>query len=246
MSLPRLRLENCSLDAESNLWHISPAEAHHLVKVRRLYTGSLVEGLLSDETEGGALGRKILLKLECHGEDVFAREVESEEVGGEAELVLLLALLKTDQWEDSLRFAAQTGVTRIIPLIAERSVPKISPDELGKKMSRWRKILDEATKQSSAIVPPRLAEPVKFCDFDFDSLTGQRLAAILSKGTVSLKNLDLGQSVAIAIGPEGDWSPTEAQRLLQEGFTPITLGKRILKASTAVAVACGAISILRE
>ena len=245
MSLPRLRLENCSFDAESKLWHISHQEAHHLVKVRRLYTGSLVEGLLSEKSDK-AVGRKILLKLECHGEDVFAREIKSEEVEDETELVLLLALLKTDQWEDSLRFAAQTGVTKIIPLIAERSVPKILPGELDKKMSRWGKILDEATKQSSAIVPPKLNEPIKFCNFDFDSLPSQRLAAILSDDTVSLKNLELQESVAIAIGPEGDWSPTEAQKLLQKGFTPITLGKRILKASTAVAVACGAVSILRE
>ena len=57
MSLPRLRLERCTFD--NGLWHIDAEEAHHLVRVRRCYTGSLVEGLLD--------GEKIELKLECAG-----------------------------------------------------------------------------------------------------------------------------------------------------------------------------------
>ncbi|MFA7366623.1 MAG: RsmE family RNA methyltransferase [Synergistaceae bacterium] len=46
-------------------------------------------------------------------------------------------------------------------------------------------------------------------------------------------------TAAIAIGPEGDWSPSEIELLLKRGFKPVSLGKRILRASTAVAVACG-------
>lgn len=248
MSLPRLRLEHCHFDREKQLWQISGEEAHHLVHVRRLYTGSLVEGLLCEDSDDFTkkLGKKILLKLECQGENVFAREIKQEKESNEFELVLLLALLKSDQWEDALRFAAQTGVTRIMPLIAERSIPKIPQNELPKKMLRWGKILDEATKQSSAVVPPHLTEPVEFANFDFDTLTGQRLAALLTDKTVSLKDIKLANSVILAIGPEGDWSPHESKTLLENNFTPITLGKRILKASTAVAVGCGAISILKQ
>ena len=248
MSLPRLRLENCHFDKEKNLWHISRDEAHHLVHVRRLYTGSLVEGLLCDETEilNKKEGKKILLKLECQGEEVFARELQEEAETNEFELTLLLALLKTDQWEDALRFAAQTGVTHIVPLVAERSIPKISQDELPKKMARWNKILDEATKQSSAVVPPSLAEPVAFANFDFNSLYGQKFVALLTDKTVNFRNIEFEKAVVLAIGPEGDWSPRETATLLENNFTPITLGKRILKASTAVAVGCGAISILRQ
>ena len=248
MSLPRLRLENCHFDKEKKLWHISRDEAHHLVHVRRLYTGSLVEGLLCDEAEilDKHQGKKFLLKLECQGEEVFARELQEESETNEFELTLLLALLKTDQWEDALRFAAQTGVTHIVPLIAERSIPKISQDELSKKMARWNKILDEATKQSSAVVPPSLAEPVAFANFDFNGLYGQKFAALLTDKTVNFRNIEFEKAVILAIGPEGDWSPRETATLLENNFTPITLGKRILKASTAVAVGCGAISILRQ
>lgn len=247
VSLPRLRLDNCNFDKEQNLWQIASDQAHHLVHVRRLYTGSLVEGLLceQDSTLTKKQGKKILLKLECRGENIFAREIKQEEEKNELELTLLLALLKTDQWEDALRFATQTGVTLIIPLIVERSVPKILQSELPKKMARWNKILDEATKQSGAVVPPTLTEPVAFANFDFNNLKGQKLAALLADETVSLRNVKLTDSVVLAIGPEGDWSHQETKILLRNNFTPITLGKRILKASTAVAVGCGAISILR-
>ena len=47
MSLPRLRLERCSCN--NGIWTIDAEEAHHLVRVRHCYTGSLVEGLLDGE-----------------------------------------------------------------------------------------------------------------------------------------------------------------------------------------------------
>ena len=251
MSLPRLRLETCHFDTERNLWHISSDEAHHLVHVRRLYTGSLVEGLLCNVQDSVTQksGKKILLKLLCDGDEVFAREIKQDDEVNIPELTLLLALLKADQWEDALRFAAQTGVTYIVPLIAERSIPKISPNELPKKMARWNKILGEATKQSSAVVPPNLAEPVAFANFDFAGLAElnkQKFVALLTDKTVSLRDVRFENAVVLAIGPEGDWSPKETKILLENNFTPITLGNRILKASTAVAVGCGAISILRQ
>ena len=50
-------------------------------------------------------------------------------------------------------------------------------------------------------------------------------------------------AVAVAIGPEGDWSPREAECLRKKSFLPVTLGGRILRASTAVAVACGVLAL---
>lgn len=235
MSLPRLRLERCAFD--NGLWHIDAEEAHHLIRVRRCYTGSLVEGLLD--------GEKIALKLECRGESVFAREMSRvrEDVFS-PRIELLLALLKNDQLDDALRFCAETGVREIHLLSCERSVPRYEGAKLADKTARWRKILDEATKQAGAATPPLLHEPVAFAAMDFGKLPPQRLAALLSPETRRLREIDIAPHVAIAVGPEGDWAPHESERLLAEGFIPISLGRRIMRASTAVAAACAAAAIL--
>lgn len=230
MSLPRLRLESCV--NENGTWLIDAAQAKHLVKVRRCYNGSLVEGLLN--------GQKVELKLECEaGGEVRAFEVSRcDEAPMTIELHLLLALLKNDQFDDALRFAAETGVNTIHLLVCERSVPKVN-GKVEEKMARWNKVLAESTKQAGAAMAPQLTEPVPFNEFSFSSLPKDRYAAILSPKSVPLKKINISSQAVVAIGPEGDWSPRESESLLDAGFAPVSLGRRILRASTAVAVACG-------
>lgn len=236
MSQPRLRLETCSLD--NGIWTIDEAQAHHLVRVRRCYTGSIVEGLLN--------GEKIELKLICSGESVTAEELSrTAEEPAATEIHLLLGLLKNDQFDQALRFCAETGVHTIHLLACERSVPSYEGKKLEEKMTRWGKILAEATKQAGSTISPEILPPVKMSKLDFSSLPEEKYAALLAPGTKELKELKIPAAVAIAIGPEGDWAPHEAQLLLDNGFTPVSLGKRILRASTAVAVACGTILLLR-
>lgn len=229
MSLPRLRLEKSKfLDGK---WHISPEEAHHLVNVRRCYNGSLVEGLLD--------GEKLQLRLCCDGDSVTAVEVSREtEPLPYPEIHLLLALLKADQFDMSLRFAAEIGVTKIHLLECERCVPRYSGQRTEDKLARWRKILDEAAKQAGTTRTPLLEAPVAAEKFDYARLPEAKYAALLSDNAVPINKVTISCPAVVAIGPEGDWSPPETRLLLENDFKPVNLGKRILRASTAVAVAC--------
>ncbi len=230
MSLPRLRLEKCIY--KDGRWHIDEEQAHHLTRVRRCCTGSLAEGLLS--------GDKVQLRLLCEGELVFAEELSrAAEAAPSIELHLLLALLKSDQFDQALRFAAETVVHTIHLLACERSVPRYSGIKLKEKMSRWEKIIDEATIQAGSASPPLLLKPVSLKELDPDLLPDCRFAAMLSAAANVLSKTEITSPAAVAIGPEGDWSPSEAELLLEKNFKPVNLGKRILRASTAVAVACG-------
>lgn len=230
MSLPRLRLEKCI--SKDGRWIIDQEQAHHLIRVRRCSTGSLAEGLLS--------GEKVRLRISCEGEFVFAEELSREaDTARSTELHLMLAMLKSDQFDQSLRFAAETGVHTIHLLACERSVPRYSGIKLKEKMLRWEKILDEATRQAGSASPPILLEPVSLMELDPGLLPDCRLAAMLSSDAQLLSITETTSPAAIAIGPEGDWSPSETGLLLESGFKPVSLGKRILRASTAVAVACG-------
>ena len=235
MSLPRVRLENCLFDGEA--WHLGEDEAHHLIRVRRCYTGSVAEGLLN--------GEKITLRLECRGDEVSAKELSRcMEKEAMPRIELLLGLLKNDQMDDALRFCAETGVAEIHLLACERSVPRYEGGRLADKMLRWERILAEATKQSGAASAPVLHEPLRFCDFPFGGLPPQRLAAMLDQNSRSLRGIGIAERTALAIGPEGDWSSGECGTLIKNGFVPVTLGKRIMRASTAVAAGCAALHIL--
>jgi 16S rRNA (uracil1498-N3)-methyltransferase len=223
-----VRLENCV--KEDGLWVIDAEQARHLVSVRRCYSGSLVEGLID--------GEKAELRLICEGNTVRAEELSRiKEPEPHPRITLLLAVLKSDQFDTALRTCAEVGVSDIRLLDCERSVPKFGGARLGGKMERWRRILFEATKQAGSSRAPEIEAPVSLSDLDFGSLPETRYAAMLSDRAVPLKGLPQSDSLAVAIGPEGDWSPEEGTLLLDRGFAPVTLGRRILRASTAVAAA---------
>ena len=186
------------------------------------------------------------LRLHCDGAAVTARELSREEEPPlEPRIELLLGLLKNDQLDDAPRFCAETGVFRIHLLVCERSVPRYEGSRLDDKMKRWRKILDEATKQAGAATPPVLCAPVPFAEFDFDGLPEQRLAALLSDRARRARDAHSGEPAA-AIGPEGDWSPAESARRSPRGFAPVRLGARIMRASTAVASFCASLAMMYE
>lgn len=236
MSLPRIRLELCAPLGEG-LWLIDRAQEHHLTKVLRAYEGAMIEGLLPNE----AGGERLLLRLEWTSEGFALREVERSLERPEAIRVhLLIGLLKADQFDAVLRAAAELGLFAVWPVVCARSVARVLNSEAPKKVARWQKILTEGTKVSGSIYPPKVQRPVPFKNLDWSSMPPSRYAALLTTETVLLSDIsEVPEELVFAVGPEGDWSPEEERALLENGFAPVGLGNRVLRASTAAIVGCG-------
>lgn len=235
MSLPKIRLERCS-PLHDDIWCLDPDQAHHLVNVLRYYEGAMVEGL---SPEGN--GRRLLMRLEKDDEGMLLRTVESLLLEPEKlKITLLIGLLKSDQFDSVLRASAELGVFSLRPLICERSIPQFDDREASKKLVRWQKILDEGSKISGSVFAPSISTPIPFGGFEWASLPPARYAALLARDTAPISTIEhcTGELV-LAIGPEGDWSERESAVLLKQDFTAISLGDRVLRASTAAIVACG-------
>jgi 16S rRNA (uracil1498-N3)-methyltransferase len=152
---------------------------------------------------------------------------------------LLIGLLKQDQFESVLRVTAELGVSRVCPVVCERSVPRPDKAGAGTRMPRWRRILCEATKVSGSVRVPELSDPVAFRDVRWDELPEQRYAALLGVGADPIATARTAPGrIVFAVGPEGDWTDGEAAVLIERGFAPISLGPRILRASTAAIAGC--------
>lgn len=237
MSLPRVRLESCSrLDAGGEgLWRLDDFQARHLMKSLRCYEGAMVEGLLGEGT-----GERIMARVERSGELFLLRAVDVEAEGRDPlETTLLIGLLKHDQFESVLRASAELGVKSVFPILCERSVPRPDAREIERKMSRWRRILDEGTKVSGSVFAPNLEYPVNFRDVDWGGLPNARYAALLSPIACPIASVGArAGELVFAVGPEGDWTDFESSALLGSGFVPVSLGRRILRASTAAMAGC--------
>lgn len=202
---------------------LSGREARHLADVLRARPGDAVTVFDGKGLEGRAVIRSIeggVIELEVTETWPARREAP-------VPVVLYVALLKGDKLADVVRAATELGVTRIVPLVSVHAVAK----EMGEgKLLRLRRIALEAAKQSERTTVPEVLAPIPLGAIP---PVEQGFVAHPGSSVRVREVLDLNQPVALATGPEGGFSEAEVQTLLERGFTPVTLGRRILRAETA-------------
>lgn len=153
------------------------------------------------------------------------------------EITLAQSLLKGEKMDYLVQKATELGVRKIIPFISSRSIPLLEKTKKMERHRRWEKIAIEASKQCGRSFIPEIESP---CDFSEmlsspppESLRlilyeggGRRLKEVLKEGKDQRK-------VFFVVGPEGGMSQAEIEKSKEEGFTPVFIGERILRAETA-------------
>jgi 16S rRNA (uracil1498-N3)-methyltransferase len=150
------------------------------------------------------------------------------------EVTLIVPLLKEQKMSLILEKATELGVSRIIPLVMERSIIRIDESRFNKKLERWRRICKEASEQSKRVDIPEITELKKIKDLE--NLDGIKLVCSTEKNISSikicLKKHDFCDKINVVIGPEGGFTKNEEKILVDIGFKRVTLGNRILRVET--------------
>ncbi len=160
--------------------------------------------------------------------------------------VLYQGLPKGEKFDFIIQKAVECGVCRIVPFESERSVVHIREEKGEKKAERQNRIAAEAAKQCGRGILPgvgaarRLKEVLQdakqfdlalFC-YEGAGTTPMPLVLRQARQTLTEK-----PSVALLVGSEGGFSEAEAALAKEQGWIPVGLGKRILRAETAPIVA---------
>lgn len=116
------------------------------------------------------------------------------------------------------------------------------------KTERISKILVSAIKQSLKARLPQLNEMTDFNKFITQPFKGQKFIAHCYEGEKPLLKdvFHKGEDALVLIGPEGDFSEEEVQKAIDNGFTPIRLGKSRLRTETAALVACHILNLQNQ
>ncbi len=146
------------------------------------------------------------------------------------EVTLYCAMLKRENFEWVAQKAVETGVTRLVPMITERTV------KLGFKRERLETIMREAAEQSGRGKIPTLSEPMSFEQALSDS-AAMSTRYFFDIGAKEPSKAANQTAVALFIGPEGGWSEGERAQAASAGLAVVTLGKRVLRAETAAVIA---------
>ena len=79
-----------------------------------------------------------------------------------------------------------------------------------------------------------------------ETVNAKNKIVLYPNSKTKLSSLKFDESVAIAVGPEGDFTDNEVALLKEQDFLPVQLGERILRADTAVISAISAIRTMCE
>ncbi|MFH1478543.1 MAG: RsmE family RNA methyltransferase [Candidatus Omnitrophota bacterium] len=220
-----------SIDKEKNLIEIRDRdEIHHIKDVMRLKKGLIVT--LFDGRGNEYLGaidsisdRAITIKI---------KQSLERNISLPYNITLYQAVPKKANMDLIVEKAVELGVSKIIPLITERTILK---DISENRLERWRRIAKEASKQCGRSLLPEVASPKYFKDavdeieyFDLVVFT-----ALIENKTPLKKILadKKPKNIVVFVGPEGDFSPSEIDLMKKKNIQVASLGPLVLKVGTA-------------
>ena len=236
----RLLVESALLDEESP---VLPADAAKHLKVLRPKDGEEIElfdGKGKWRVYSYASDREIASPL-------YATSQTSQTSQTSLSLTLFACVTKGSRWDWTVEKATELGVTRIVPVISERTIVRIPKGERAAKRERWMRIAEDAARQSDAKWLPEICEAVDFRDaLPLVKETTCFIGALTNPPSPPLvraieqSNNRTIEHFSVFIGPEGDFTPEELAALM-EIATPTSFGPTILRAETA---AIYAVSVL--
>ncbi len=148
---------------------------------------------------------------------------------------LYQSLPKGDKFELVIQKAVELGVYSVTPVLSERCISRPDAAALEKKRQRWQSISREAAQQSGRGVIPRICPAQTFSSALKDLPEGSlRLFCYEEEKERSIRSaLERADDICVLIGPEGGYSPSEANAAANAGCRPVSLGRRILRTETA-------------
>ena len=231
MSIIRLYHPENILENSTSL--LSKEHTHYLVNVMRAKRGANVNFF----NKNGEWLSEIVFLEKDRVEVKFLSKIKENTNTHNVELAI--CLVKKNAMEIILQKATELGIRKIIPIISERTEVK----EIN--FERANKIVIEATEQSNQLEPPQISEILNLKDFLNINRNKIFFADINSDYSLEKKDFKEGETVTVLVGPEGDFSPTERELILND-FTIVafSLSKNILRTDTAVISAISLVNFI--
>lgn len=213
---------------ENNHFILNKDDIYHITKVMRMRDYDNIEVVYQKKL--------YLCELEGVSKDIKINIIEEleQEIDNFIDVTLIIPLLNENKMDLILQKATELGVSKIIPVITERSIVKLDDKREQKKIERWNKICKEASEQSKRTDIPIVTEVLTLNDLE--NLEGKKIVcSTLEKENnirIYLKKNKMCDKINVVVGPEGGLSKKEEELLNKMGFESISLGPRIMRVET--------------
>lgn len=211
-----MRVPHVVVDGRGHTAELAPETDRHLRRVLRLRDGAAVS--VTDGHGGLAAAVLVPAGLEVQG---------WSEAGPPPVVNLWAAIGKRSKFDLVVEKATELGAASVVPLLCGRGERQVG------RTQRWEAIARAAVEQSRGVWLPRIAEPAPFAD----ALVGPPGVLLHPGARGGASDLLAARPSAVAVGPEGGFTPDEVDAAFDAGWTICGLGPRILRTETAAVVA---------
>ena len=215
-------------------------DTKHIASVLRLKKGNIIA--ICNQDKGISYEAEI---IDINKENVECKILNKIEQTTESnvDVTIFQGLPKADKMEYIIQKSTELGVKRLVPVAMQRSIAKIAPKDEAKKISRWQKIAESASKQSGRDIIPKIENIINIKalvnlieNYDlfivaYENERKNNLKTVLKnvEGKIHKDSIKIG----VLIGPEGGISEEEISLVSEKGVEVVSLGSRILRTETA-------------
>ena len=218
-------------------------DAFHVARALRMAVGDMID-------VSGGCGRELACRLTRIRDDECTADIVSESASGAEspiDITLFMAMPKGDKLETVVQKAVELGAISVVPFESERCIKRPAPDKAAKLCERLGRIAREAAKQCGRSRLPEVGSFISLSEvtarlggfdlalFCYENEDGTTLKSVLERSSGV-------RTVAVIVGAEGGFSPSEAERIKAAGGVSVGLGPRILRCETAPDYALAALS----
>ena len=209
---------------------LPPEAAHHADRVLRLKPDDEVR--LFDGRGGEWTAHILRMKPVVHVQlDVFSPASNAPDL----QVTLVQSLPAADKMDWVLQKAVELGVAAIQPVVAKRSIVRLSGDKLDRRQAHWRNVAIAACEQCGTNLVPVIAPLLDLPQFMAQPRAENETRWIMLPNTLArLRDLPKPAGpISILVGPEGGFEEAEIEIALLAGFVPTGFGPRVLRTETA-------------
>lgn len=214
---------------ENDTYILNQDDSHHIINVMRMN--------INDEIEVVYDSKLYICSIISMDNLVKCKQIREIEISFNniPKVIIAQSLVKEQKMDYILQKSCELGVTELIPLITTRSIIKVDKND-NKKVSRWQKILKEASEQSKRIDIPNVSNIMDLKDLVNVNAKYKFVCSVKEKSkTIKsiLSNVNNSDTILFVIGPEGGLDNYEEEFLINNGFISITFGNNVLRTETA-------------
>lgn len=226
MRVPRI-YSGLKLQADTH-FDLEPGPSQHIARALRMQVG---DELVLFDGHGGEYP-SIISTLERKRVSVTTGKYRDANHESPLAIHLGIAISRGERMDWVVQKATELGVSKITPLLTERTEVKLTGERAEKKIRHWQQVAISACEQCGRNRVPEIASLLALSPWLADSDADRKLV-LHHRADDSSADGSSPTSLALLVGPEGGLSEFEIGSAETAGFLSLRLGPRVLRTETA-------------